>query len=806
MTSSHLDAVEKFLVKKNMEVAQPLVSLFDLKQEGALSARFPREEASLFRALSRARKVARYLIEESGSLTKERIQSILPVLDTAFDIKYVEGIFDRTALEHMIALLETLSKRPDLISMINSQKMPVANTHVQKILSRSIQEKKLTDAGIQRAILSALLIPLRQNVGSCFATAPCILIQREQVENFLRDVTTLISTGRISRVYDGVEFTVPMSLSGGVGMLKKRLPSTQHAPLLTFLGVSPHYKDRIERTFDEHLKKCQAGLHVKEALIDLTDHALLKSWEFTIASFSDFKAEVYKWNLYASLGFDQNEKGGVGDLIYSYLNTRLEESNEELQKIQSEYEHAYLGVKMTENLLRQADTPEKARRAKAEHASCVDHFYACQEKRDELHGSGEEYSKFFSFLMQAYASLLPKFFQEVYDADMVEGNALVFEDAPAGFRLLFKHGRSDPSAWTFISNERLFSESLEHFFRMGEQEVIEKCDWERGKKEIEGITTKLIYHVRTQEFIQSAFKRIDAFHTKHGIESGGFKTPWSYVSGGTLKQLLQCYYGYLKPFSEEVIEAYSPMELLTQYVDAFKAIPPRVTNAVKKNVQRRILATSPNHVFTLQLGRRDFVRAWDNKEFTYTWIRDNVLLPSRSFYQEIEVDSDTLEMIWLYMGGAPPRQGLQKRCSLREVVALFSERRQRIESLLRGFFPLVPVHAISDGPRWPHAHYPFMLARDIVGLDRLEEMGYTQPKALVVGDTNWSTYSFSFLVGPTSCEIELWRTDSEGVSGFPMREWSGIFSSPKRSWGVFFEISEYETRHITSLEDAMKKV
>ena len=45
----------------------------------------------------------------------------------------------------------------------------------------------------------------------------------------------------------------------------------------------------------------------------------------------------------------------------------------------------------------------------------------------------------------------PEYFQEVYDADMhedVEGS--LYDDSPAGFRLLYKHGRRNPGTWTLI--------------------------------------------------------------------------------------------------------------------------------------------------------------------------------------------------------------------------------------------------------------------------------------------------------------------------------------------------------------------
>ncbi len=56
-------------------------------------------------------------------------------------------------------------------------------------------EVELTDRHVICAILSALLCPLRQSVGSCFATAPAILVHEEQLELFLDDMQQLLYKG-----------------------------------------------------------------------------------------------------------------------------------------------------------------------------------------------------------------------------------------------------------------------------------------------------------------------------------------------------------------------------------------------------------------------------------------------------------------------------------------------------------------------------------------------------------------------------------------------------------------------------------
>ena len=84
----------------------------------------------------------------------------------------------------------------------------------------------LTDHHIQKAVVAACFAVLRQNVGSCFATAPAILIHEENKEQFLSDLYELLMTGKLKRTFGGVEHTVPLSPSSGVGDLKKRISNT----------------------------------------------------------------------------------------------------------------------------------------------------------------------------------------------------------------------------------------------------------------------------------------------------------------------------------------------------------------------------------------------------------------------------------------------------------------------------------------------------------------------------------------------------------------------------------------------------
>ena len=43
-----------------------------------------------------------------------------------------------------------------------------------------------------------------------------------------------------------------------------------------------------------------------------------------MASFCEYKVDLYKWNLFAVLGFDPKEKNGIGEIIYTFVSKKLD--------------------------------------------------------------------------------------------------------------------------------------------------------------------------------------------------------------------------------------------------------------------------------------------------------------------------------------------------------------------------------------------------------------------------------------------------------------------------------------------------
>src|SRR5205814_3965659 len=60
----------------------------------------------------------------------------------------------------------------------------------------------LTDNDAKAAVLSAMLTPFHQGqVGSCFATAPCRKMREAKPLDFMKDLTTLVKEGKLTKDY-----------------------------------------------------------------------------------------------------------------------------------------------------------------------------------------------------------------------------------------------------------------------------------------------------------------------------------------------------------------------------------------------------------------------------------------------------------------------------------------------------------------------------------------------------------------------------------------------------------------------------
>ncbi len=726
----HLPSTDpQFLTRVFLHLLQsqrehPLVQLFDLEKETHLSLLFDLsgiQESLRFRALNRARRLSLALVDEKGEIRKSFLQNILSLFEKEGFLFYPGGTNDGLICEHIARFLRVLNDDEIIKSLKRFQK-PLAHRWAETLVLETLglnSSGSPTDAQIRAAVLCACLTPLRQNVGSCFATAPAILIQSDNIPLLLDDLHQLLATGKLKRTFAGVEYAVPLSPSSGIGELKKNLitgdPKAKAAfspgliaaleaaglldprrpieekgeaiqSLIQELSTGKKLftvEDLIRRALlhkfsltEEDLEKGRnieieqfksskmsigvsgfsrrldqlAAFNQKEkesraAFKGVCDNALLRAWEFTIASLSEVKMEFSRWNLYSSLGLAPQESGGIGEVIHRRIDEKIDEINKKLQEYQTQYEIAFDQVRATEALLRNASSEADARRLQAEYQSRAYHMRSCLEMRDAIYSKGSNYSNLFSFLVKQYDEKFPEYFQEIYDAEMQDFQGDLYEDSPAGFRLVYKHGRPDPSLWTLIYDADQYIDSLLDFFSATQSEIAAACTWEGGDGDVLEITSAIIAHIRSTTFLETALQRMAKAHQSpllisplanmHAIE----KKPWAYTSGGTMTTLLKTYYCRESELFQEEKWVENESELLIFILDTLKSLPPKITDPYLKNPRKGMLMTSPTHAFLLLPAQEGFREGWKDDIFTYTWVRDEMFLPSQRFYSEMRLAS-----------------------------------------------------------------------------------------------------------------------------------------------------------------------
>ena len=237
----------------------------------------------------------------------------------------------------------------------------------------------------------------------------------------------------------------------------------------------------------------------KNAFKALSDNALLKAWEFTVACFAENKAGFTRWNLYSSLGLGPQEKGGIGQCLYAIIHHKLEETNEKLKRLNEEHEQIYAQVKYMETRIRHASEKE-AQWLKAEYQSKRNEFYTFQELKDKTQMKASRYANLFNVLLKFYDELFPKYFQEVYDADMHDVSSGPYDDSPAGFRLLYKFGRSNTASWQRIYTPAQFVDALASFFSTTENEIASSDELSGMQDDFSEIVTAIISHIGHMSF------------------------------------------------------------------------------------------------------------------------------------------------------------------------------------------------------------------------------------------------------------------------------------------------------------------
>ena len=695
------------------------------------------QESCSVRNILRTRALANTLINDEGDLDLATLSQAIQFLQDHLYSLCPDRQFDSKRNEHILKVLILLRDNKQLVRQLKLISKPYMHKHAEQLIRYTLQlpsKTSITDTHARRAVLSAWLCYLRQNVGSCFATAPAIIIHDEQPETFLKDIQELLGTGRLKRTFEGLEYAVPLSYSWGAGDLRKMLQLSKSYSSEDFtLWQSPGVLKALEAagiiasdlSENEKIELCKENImqtiaqwdtastsffatvedlirhillrhfaiteeDVKEyelrpqgmihgglfmaaappsakgqksaeflqkledslnAFKSLSDNALLKAWEFTIASFSETKAEFTRWNLYSSLGLGPQESGGIGQCLYEIVKGKVDECNRAVEEHQILYEQAHYQLQYIQSKLQNVSSEKELQWLRIEYQTKSNEFRVQEEIRNEYHAKARRYANLFDGLIDLYDQLFPKYFQEVYDADIHEVTTGPYDDSPAGFRLLYKHGRSNTSLWTQIKNSTEFIDALANFFISTETELAGSRELSGLQDDLSEIISAVVRHVRSIEFLESAFYRMAAAHQAPIIKDPLNnldkieKKPWVYTSGGAMSTLVSCYFRLSSKPTEIARWVENPVELLVFLIDNIKGLSGKIQEEIEKNSDKSLLIHSPTHAFLLKPGYPLFMEAWKSKAFTYTWVRDNIVKPMEDFSGHIFLNEDYMQYI-----------------------------------------------------------------------------------------------------------------------------------------------------------------
>ncbi len=884
----------------------PLYRLLRIDEERVLCREIERsrlQDPAAARYRRRAHLLACHLIDEKGALHKEDVENLLAIWEANGRIFYPSAASDEAAFRQVLNILRWLCNSTEAIKKILRFSLPVANHYLEHLIRVALflpSNHVLVHADVRRAALSACFSFLRQNAGSCFATAPAILIHAQQPEYFLNDLEELLSTARLRRVVEGEEYSVPCSPSWGVSGLKKDLLSLsskdiERSPgLFAALEAAQFGREKLKvllsqiaegkkklyvDTFFEEAVLRENGLarerwelfkqgtrfisrsllitqrDPQEALCEsvenalnaardmfrtMTDHPLLRGWEYTLASFSEVKMEFSRWNLYSSLGFDPNEQGGLGYALAGAIDSRIAAANKKIEEMHKSYELAFDQARMTEGMLKRASSEQEARRLSAEYQSRTHHMRSLLDMRNDAHRLGSHFVNLYSFLLKQFDKRFPEYFQEIYDAEMFDPSQGIDQDSAAGFRLVYKHGRSDPSQWTLIKNGREYIDVLLDFFKMIEPEIIAACTDEAVANEIPKLIDLVIEQLRSEEFLKSALLRMKKAHSTEKMPGNapemllGEKLPWAYISGGTMETLLKTYYRGHSNISSEGRWVESAEDLLILLLETLKGVSFTASEAYRKNSDKRMLMHSPTHAFLLLPGTALFCEGWEHDSFTYTWVRDQLIEPSKKFYEKISLKIHEAELLMEHCGKGLPetflhawKGALGDSSSEIKISKLTSSAGPLlVDTLDAVLFCNLPIYR---GKKWKEAvshligdginEIPAEILHDLTAIDllrlakgcfllshgsleqRIDLHGKVLENALkegmiapriVFADTNWPHYRFAFAWGAASNRLRLFRIEPDGETAIPMNSWEQYLNgSIHLPWAAYIKPEQY---------------
>lgn len=385
------------------------------------------------------------------------------------------------------------------------------------------------------------------------------------------------------------------------------------------------------------------------------DNALLRAWEYALASFSESKAQFQQWNLATSLGM-QGEMEGVQQKLVELINHQIQVANLEIDECRQKIEQVHPQVIYTQGKLQNASSEQDLQWLKAEYYQVKGELDSWELRAQEHRRKGEKLAILSEWFVEKCIEGLRDQFQEVYDPDLSVCDADVkapgshtTEDAPAGFRLVAKEGRAFAASWTRVRDGAHFIEVLCRFFISIEGQFVTWPEVAELRREFSGIITCLIQHVRGETFLKQALDRLRKRTNRPG-SPGSPPTPWAYISGGSLEDLLQQYCSLPSPPPSTSRWFDDVRDFWVYLIDSVQQLPVHLHEKFVAEPEWPLLMNSPDHAFSLKPGLYPFCESWRQSGYPYSWIRDHYREPAVQFYADIWLSPD--EQIYLLDGWA----------------------------------------------------------------------------------------------------------------------------------------------------------
>jgi hypothetical protein len=692
------------------------------------------QESWSWRNVHSSRELAFAIIDPKGEIDRKALYRVVFLLEENMYSLGPERHHDTLRQKHLVSILKSFYEKQEFSYALKRISRPFGHPGADRLIRESLrlpETTSISDCEARRATFSALLTYLRQNVGSCFATAPAIIIQKEQPLQFLSDIGQLLGTGRLKRIIEGKEYVVPLSMSWGMGdllrpiylsalgkdplaslalspglqsafeasgliekkggseecakILKESFPHvSQEDPLLLITAdqiiksallkkyhlsekdVSDFQERSLQGPWSELMiqapaaagsKALSVGRYLKtyeaakEAFKSLTDHALLKAWEFTLASLSESKADFTKWNLYTSLGIRPEERFGIGESIYEKIQEKIALINDEIAEYQSHYDHLFAQTKYLEGRIAHSATERELGWIQAEYQIRRHEINRAISERDEAYEKGRKLQNLYPKLIEFLGEKISNYFQEVYDVEMHDITTNYYDDSPAGFRLMYKHGRGNTALWTMVNSAAEYIQHLTAFFVAMELELHQLPEIKGIHREVSDLITTTISTIKRPEFLEHSLKRLAHAYREPVVQNPTAnltrvkRKPWSYISGGTMGTLVSCYWNRTQHPTETKRWIEEGKEYLAFLIDTFKGLPLSIQKMYQSDPEKSLLAFSPTHAFTCKPGWSLFRKAWESDVYAYTWIRDHWMGAQKKFLDTIVLEHRMMERI-----------------------------------------------------------------------------------------------------------------------------------------------------------------